>query len=482
MNFELIILLAAALVIISIIIAKTLENIGIPTLLLFIGVGILAGSEGPGGIHFENYSLSQGIGIISLVFILFAGGLETNWISSKKAFLPALSLATEGVLLTAVIIGFFVHIFLGGDFLWSFLIGAIISSTDASAVFSILKMKRISLKDDITPLLELESGSNDPMAVFLTLSIIELIQNPAVSYFGIASGFFIQMSIGAAAGYLLGKLMVYVNNSLKFNFEGIYPVFTLAFCIFIYGLTVFLHGSGFLAVYIAGITAGNSHFVYKRGMVRFFDGLAMLSQIVMFLTLGLLVFPSNLMHIYWAGLLISFVLIFVARPISVFISLIPFKYNVKDKLFVSWVGLRGAVPVILAIFPLLAGIPHAMQIFNIIFFIVIISVLIQGWSLGSVAKFLDLSHATLNKKHMSLEFIPVAESDTELLEIIIPFGSEVNGRQIVDLAFPAESRIVLINRNDKNIIPEGTTYLESGDVIMILVNRKNIPSVTKIFK
>lgn len=481
MNFDLVLLLAAALIIISIIIAKVVENIGIPTLLMFIGVGILAGSEGPGGIHFEDYSFSQSIGIVALIFILFAGGLETNWTTSKKSFLPALTLSTFGVLVTAVIIGIFVHVVLKTDFLWGLLIGAIVSSTDASAIFSILRMQRISLKGELKPLLELESGSNDPMAVFLTLGIIELIKNPSMSGYELILAFILQMSVGAASGFLLGKLMVYVNNRLKFNFEGIYPVFILAFSLFIYGLTVFMKGSGFLAVYIAGITAGNSHFVYKRGMIRFFDGLAVLSQIIMFLTLGLLVFPSNLINHYSFAIIISLLLILIARPISVFLSLIPFRFSFKEKIFISWVGLRGAVPVILAIFPLLAGIPMAMTIFNIVFFIVIFSVLIQGWTLRKIADMLSLSLPSVKKSSVPLEYMPVAESNTELLEMVIPFHCDVNGKQIVELNFPPESRIILIYRDDNSIIPEGNTILESGDVLMIMVNKKYIDIIKDIF-
>ncbi|MCK9281146.1 MAG: potassium/proton antiporter [Melioribacteraceae bacterium] len=481
LSLEYLLLIIGVLLLTSILLAKILDNIGIPTLLLFLGVGMLAGSEGIGNIYFNDPALAQSIGTIALIFILFSGGLETNWSTGKKALLPSLSLATLGVFLTALIVGTLIHFILDVSFLWSFLIGAIISSTDASAVFSILRQRRIGLKGNIKPILELESGSNDPMAIFLTISTLELILMPDKSYLSIIGMFFMQMSIGAATGLIIGKAMVYSINKLKFAYEGIYPVFAIAVCITLYSFTALIGGSGFLALYIGGIVIGNSQFIHKKSSIRFFDGLAVLGQLAMFLTLGLLIYPSRLIEVMGIGLIVGAALMFVARPISVFIALIPFKYNWKEKLFVSWVGLRAAVPIILATFPLLAGIEKADMIFDVVFFIVVLSTVLQGWTINPVAKLLKLSQEEKKKPELPIEFNATTSLDTDLLEFIIPYNSNMKGRQIVELDFPHDSRIILIWRDETSIIPIGETVLETGDTVLVLVNKKNIEQIKNIF-
>ncbi|MHC1739008.1 MAG: potassium/proton antiporter [Ignavibacteriaceae bacterium] len=479
-TIDYVLLIGATLILISIITAKLLDNIGIPTLLLFIGVGIAAGSEGLGGISFNDPALAQSIGIVALLFILFSSGLDTDWKESKTVFLPALSLATFGVIATAVIVALFVMLIFETPFLWSLLIGAIISSTDAAAVFAVLRMGNISLKGKIKPLLELESGSNDPMAVFLTIGIIELLLTPEKSSFSILILFFQQIGLGAIIGLAGGKMIVYFINKLNFSYEGIYPVFSLALAVIVYSLTAVFGGSGFLAIYIAGLILGNSQMIQKRALIRFFDGLAVLSQIAMFLTLGLLVFPSNLIYVIGSGLLLSFILIFVARPISVFISLLPFGYTIKEKLLVSWVGLRGAVPIVLATFPLLYGIERSYLIFNVVFFVVITSSLLQGWSLNVVAKWLGLSLPFAGKKKMQLEFSNEMQGDTDIVEIIVPGNSDMIGKQIVDLNFPEDTRIILIVRDNHNIVPSGSTLIEEGDILTILINKQNTSAIHDI--
>lgn len=481
LSLDYLLLIIGILLLASLLLAKILDNIGVPTLLLFLGVGMLAGSEGIGNIYFNDPALAQSIGTIALVFILFSGGLETNWSTGKIAILPSLTLATLGVFLTALIVGTIIHFILDVSFLWSFLIGAIISSTDASAVFSILRQRRIGLKGSIKPLLELESGSNDPMAIFLTISTLELMLIPEKSYLSIIGMFFMQMSIGAATGLIIGKAMVYSVNRLKFAYEGIYPVFSIAVCITLYSLTTLIGGSGFLALYIGGIVIGNSTFIHKKSSIRFFDGLAVLGQLAMFLTLGLLVYPSSLIEVMGIGLIIGAALMFVARPISVFIALIPFNYNWKEKVFVSWVGLRAAVPIILATFPLLAGIEKANIIFDVVFFIVVLSTVLQGWTINPVAKLLNLSQEEKKKPELPIEFNATTSLDTDLLEFIIPYNSNMKGRQIVELDFPHDSRIILIWRDEASIIPIGETVLETGDTVLVLVNKKNIGQIKKIF-
>lgn len=481
MGIDYLLLTGAILLLLSILLAKSLDKIGIPTLLLFIGIGMLAGSEGIGGIYFDDPSLAQSIGIISLVFILFSGGLDTNWKETKIAVKPAFTLATLGVVVTAVIIALFVMLIFKTTFLWGLLIGSIISSTDAAAVFSILRVGNVNLKRDLKPTLELESGSNDPMAVFLTVGTIELLLNADKSFVDLIIYFALQFFVGAIIGLAFGKFMVYLINKLKFSYEGIYPVFALALCFLIYSVPTLVSGSGFLAVYIAGIIVGNSKIVHQKALIRFFDGLAVLSQIAMFLTLGLLVFPSRLMDVLWTGLLVSGILIFVARPISVFITLIPFKYNLKEKTFISWVGLRGAVPIILATFPLIMGVENSNLIFNLVFFVVLTSSLVQGWSLKFVSKKLDLAVTATKKRNIPIEFTPDSDLDTELIEIIIDENSEIINKQIVELNFPDNCRIILIWRNNNSIIPSGGTTFQANDKLLVLVNEENKNAVNEIF-
>ncbi len=479
-QIEVLLLIASSLILISIGIAKFSDSLGVPALLLFIGVGAFAGSEGPGGIYFNDAPLAQAIGIISLVFILFSGGLETKWNSVKTVIKPATVLASLGVLFTAVIVAVFISLILKVSFLWGLLLGSIISSTDAAAVFSILKTRNISLKGKLKPLLELESGSNDPMAVFLTISSIQLLINPESNYLKLALTFFLQMGLGAGFGLGLGKLTVYLINKLNFSYEGLYPVFSIAMCVLIFSVTNVIGGSGFLAIYVAGLIIGNNSFVHKNSMIRFFDGLGTLGQIAMFLTLGLLVFPSHLIAVTGSGLLIAAFLIFIARPVSVFISLSFFNFKLNEKAFVSWVGLRGAVPIILATFPLLAGVINADAIFNIVFFIVLTSVLLQGWTLVPAAKFFKVDAPLERKKQYPLEFNPVEGVDTELIDFIIPYDSAITSKPIAELGFPNDSRIVLIWRNETSIVPSGGTILEEGDTILTLVNKSNIEEVKNI--
>ncbi len=479
-QIEVILLIASSLILISVGIAKFSDNLGVPALLLFIGVGVFAGSEGPGGIFFNDASLAQAIGIIALVFILFSGGLETDWKFVKPVAKPSFVLATVGVLLTATITAVFISLILKISFVWALLLGSIISSTDAAAVFSILNTRSISLKGKLKPLLELESGSNDPMAVFLTIGSIQLLLNPESSVMSLILLFFLQMGIGAGFGFGFGKLMVYLMNKLNFSYEGIYPVFSIAMCVLIFSITNVIGGSGFLAIYIAGIIVGNSSFVHKKSMTRFFDGLGTLGQIAMFLTLGMLVYPSHLIAVTGTGLLIAAFLIFIARPVSVFFSLSFFKFKLNEKVFISWVGLRGAVPIILATFPLLAGVANADIIFNVVFFIVLTSTLLQGWTLSPAAKLLKVDAPFKKRKEYPIEFNPMEGVDTELIDLIIPYKSAVSNKPIAELGFPDDSRIVLIWRNETSIVPSGGTALEEGDTILTLVNKGNMEEVKKI--
>ncbi|MGB4578364.1 MAG: potassium/proton antiporter, partial [Methanoculleus sp.] len=313
----------ALLILVSIIANKFSERLGVPALLIFLIVGMLAGSEGPGGIPFNDPAVAQMIGIIALAYILFAGGFDTRWDEVQPIFWPGIALSTVGVVLTAVCLGVFASVVLGLSPLTGFLLGAVVSSTDAAAVFSVLRMARARLKGNLRPFLEFESGSNDPMAVFLTTSVIALILTPGSSALTLVPMFVQQMVVGGLLGYGMGRGIVFFINRLKLESEGLYPVLTLAMVLMIYGLTATLGGNGFIAVYVSGLVMGNSIFVYKKSLIRFHDGIAWLMQIVMFLALGLLVFPSDLVRVIVPGLLIAFFLLLVARPVAVFITLLP---------------------------------------------------------------------------------------------------------------------------------------------------------------
>lgn len=469
---------SAVLILLSIIIAKVFHNLGLPTLVLFIALGMLAGSEGIGGIYFDDALTAQNIGIIALIFILFSGGLSTNLQDIKPVRFQALSLASIGVIISAFVFGVLASLLLNIDILYGLLLGAIISSTDAAAVFNVLRSKNVSLKNNLKPLLEFESGSNDPMAIFLTIGFIQVIINPSADWLSFVKLLVFQFGIGGIVGLSVGSLVVVLMNKINFENEGIYPVLLVGFAGMIYAATNLLGGSGFLAVYLTGISVGNKEFVQKKSLLRFFDGLAWLGQISMFLTLGLLVFPSHLLPIIGVGLVLSLILMFVARPLAVFISLAFSKKNgIKEKVFISWVGLRGAVPIILATFPLLAGVKYADLIFSVVFFIVLTSALLQGWSLTYVAKLLKLDAPFLKKIKSPIEFESKQNDQNDLYDFYIADNSTVAGKSVVEIGLPKDCLIVLINRNEQYVVPKGATIIEPGDILLILANKKIINEI-----
>ncbi len=390
MHFEEWLLVSSVLLLLSILAWKVASKLGIPALLLFLGIGMLAGSEGLGGIYFDDAFVAQSVGVVALAFILFAGGIDTQWQVVRPALAGALALSTIGVLLTALIVALFAVAILHFSFLEGLLLGSIISATDAASVFSVLGARNLHLKGRLLPLLELESGSNDPMAVFLTIGLTNLLTNPHEPIFALILLFVQEMAVGAICGLLFGWGAIQLISRLNLDVEGLYPVLTIALVLFTYGLTATLGGSGFLAVYLAGLLLGNSTGQRVDRLTRFHDGIAWLMEIGMFLILGLLVFPSRLPAVAVSGLLITAVAIFFARPVSVLITFLPMKMSFQEKLFISWVGLRGATPIVLATFPLLAGIPKAPFLFDLVFFVVLASVLLQGTSVPLVAKWLGV--------------------------------------------------------------------------------------------
>lgn len=468
LTIENILLVGSALLFLSIIGGKTSYKFGVPTLLLFLTIGMLAGSEGLGGIRFNDPQAAQFIGIVALNFILFSGGLDTSWKAVRPILREGIALSTAGVLLTALGVGTFVHFVT--DFSWyeSMLLGSIVSSTDAAAVFSILRSKSLALKTNLRPTLELESGSNDPMAYVLTIAFLSLVVNQDQSLLSVLPLFLLQMSIGTLAGFGFGRLSKFIVNRIRLDFEGLYPVLMIALMFFTFSATDAIGGNGFLAIYISAVYLGNQDLIHKKTIMRMYDGLAWLMQIVLFLTLGLLVFPSHVLPFVGIGLLISVFLIFVARPVAVFLSLMFFKMKLRRRFYISWVGLRGAVPIVFATYPLLAGIDKADAIFNIVFFISVTSVLIQGTTLSLVAKWL---HVAIPEKVKPLSDTEKFINDlpkTSMRELTIAHDWPAVGKKIVELHFPKNALIAMIKRNNKYITPNGATLLEAGDALVVL--------------
>lgn len=465
----------------SIIASKASGRRGVPALALFLVIGMLAGSDGPGGVYFNDPRLAQWLGVIALVFILYAGGLSTDWARIRPLLAHGLALSTVGVLLTAALMGLFAILALGFTPLQGLLLGAIVSSTDAAAVFTVLRARSVRLRQPLEPLLELESGSNDPMAVFLTAALTGLLTTPEASVLRLAPMFLQQMLLGALLDYGMGRAMAWIVNHVRLQVEGLYPVLTVALTLLTYAGVTVLGGNGFLAVYLAGLTMARSDFIHKRSLLRFQDGLAWLMQIAMFLVLGLLVFPSRLSAVAGVALLASLFLIFVARPVSVALTLLPFRLPVRDQALVAWMGLRGAAPIILATFPCLAGLPQADLIFDIVFFVVLTSVLIQGTALTAVGRWLGVTEERPVPPPAPLE---VTRSDClkgELLELVVPSGSTAVGRQVLELGLPKGALIVLIGRGNEHIVPAGNTVLAPGDHLLILADQAALAATRQVF-
>lgn len=476
---ELVLFSIAILFFLSILAGKAGYKFGVPALLLFLSVGMICGTDGL-GIEFENIQLAQTIGTVALCIILFSGGMDTKIADIRPIISQGVILATVGVLLTAVLTGFISWWILGltteaaGIGLGTaLLLAATMSSTDSASVFSILRSRGLHLKNNLRPMLELESGSNDPMAYILTITLIEIVKMEATpNYFAAAGMLVVQLVVGALAGYFLGKLAVRAINSMQIDNSSLYPILVFTFCIFIFSATYFIKGNGYLAVYIGGLVIGNSRFVHKRSSLNFFDGMAWMSQLIMFLTLGLLVNPHELIPIIIPGLIISFLMIFITRPLSVFLCLLPFsKMPLKDKTFISWVGLRGAVPIIFAILPLAADVPNARLIFNIVFFCTLVSLVVQGTSLSKMAVWLGLTENP--DKLKKPEYFDVEFSDeikSVMTELSITDHALVGGNKLMDLPLPEKTLAVMVKRGGKYFVPTGRTELALNDKLLIITD------------
>ncbi|HOW26417.1 MAG TPA: potassium/proton antiporter [Bacteroidales bacterium] len=477
---ENILLIGSILLFISLLAGKTSYRLGIPVLIFFLAIGMLAGSEGIGGVYFDNPKTAQFIGIVALNFILFSGGLDTDWSSVRSSLRQGISLSTVGVMLTALLVGLFVWAVTDFTLVEGLLLGSIVSSTDSAAVFSILRSKKLALKGNLRPLLELESGSNDPMAYVLTIMFTGLVVNKDSSLAGMIYLFLMQLIAGGLLGFIFGKIGAFVINKIKLDYEGLYIVLVIAIMFFTFSATDFVGGNGFLAVYLSAVYLGSKELIHKKKILKSFDSFAWLMQIVLFLTLGLLVYPSQIVPVIGIGLLISLFLMFIARPVSIFLSLVPFHVQNRSRWFISWVGLRGAVPIVFATYPLLAGAEKAGMIFHIVFFISVTSVLIQGTTLPVVARWL---HLTLPEKLKHRTQADMELSDnlmTALTEITIPEHCPVVGKKIVELGLPKTSYISFILRDGKYITPAGSTELAGNDRLFIL--SENQDALEKVFK
>jgi cell volume regulation protein A len=471
-TIENILLIGSVLLFISIVAGKTSYKFGVPTLILFLFIGMLAGSEGLGGIYFDDPQLAQFVGIVALNFILFSGGLDTNWNTVKPILKEGIILSTAGVFMTAVLVGLFVCWLTDFSLYEGLLLGSIVSSTDAAAVFSILRSKSLSLKYNIRPTLELESGSNDPTAYVLTIAFISLVLNPEAGWYSVIPTFVMQMLIGGLAGYLFGRVSKYIINNINLDFEGLYPVLVIAIMFVTFSATDFVGGNGFLAVYICAVYLGNQDLIHKATILKMFDGLAWLMQIVLFLTLGLLVFPSQITPLLGIGILISGFLIFVARPVSVFLSLIWLRMKFKRRVYLSWVGLRGAVPIVFATYPLIAGVDKANMIFNLVFFVAVSSILVQGTTLSLLAKWLKLGLPEGEKLQTVPDLLLSQNAKAVLEEIRVKPTDFATGKKIVSLNFPKSAIIAMIKREAEFITPGGSTIIESNDILFVLSDSK----------
>ena len=463
---ENILLIGSILLFVSIIVGKTGYRFGVPALLLFLVVGMLFGSDGL-GLQFHNAKEAQFIGMVALSVILFSGGMDTKFSEIKPILIPGIVLSTVGVLLTAIFTGLFIWWISGMS--WSniylplttsLLLASAMSSTDSASVFAILRSQKMNLKNNLRPMLELESGSNDPMAYMLTIVLIQFIQSGGMGITGIFGSFIMQFVVGAVVGYLLGKLAILMLNRLNIDNQALYPILLLSFIFFTFSITDLLNGNGYLAVYIAGIMVGNNKIMYRKEIYTFMDGLTWLFQIIMFLCLGLLVNPHELLDIALVATLIGVFMILVGRPLSIFICLLPFgkKITHRSRLFISWVGLRGAVPIIFATYPVVAQVPGADVMFNIVFFITIVSLIVQGTTVSSTARLLKLS-TPLEKTGNEFGVELPEEIDTDLRDMTVTTEMLEEGDTLKDITLPNGALVMIVKRGTEFLIPNGSLKL-----------------------
>ena len=459
-------ILCALVLLICITSTKILYRFGVPILLIFIVLGMLFGSDGIVGIYFDNYQLASSICSIALIFIMFYGGFGTNWNMAKPVAVQSILMSSLGVVITAGLTGLFCLFIFKTTILEGLLIGSIIASTDAAAVFAILRSQKLNLKGSIASILEIESGSNDPFAYMLTIIILGLMSNGG--YGDIIPMLLSQIILGIVVSIVLSKLSIYLLRNVKFEIEGFYPIFITAIAVLAYSLSEYLGGNGYLSVYITGIIIGNSKIPHKKSIFQFFDGVSWLMQILLFFLLGLLAFPSKIPSVMIKGVSISIFMIFIARPIATFSILNWFKVPIKQQLFISWVGIRGAASIVFAIFAITYGIPINYDIFHIIFFMALFSVAVQGTLIPDVARKLDL----IDDEESVLKTFNDYKEDksTKLVEFTISNNNPIANKSIMDANVPEDILVVMIRRKGDVFVPNGSTIILPGDTLVLSGN------------
>lgn len=477
-SVENMLLIGSVLLIISIVVGKTGYRFGVPALLLFLLVGMFFGSDGL-GLQFNNTHQAQAIGMVALSVILFSGGMDTKIADIKPIMSAGIVLSTAGVLLTALFTGLFIWIISGMSFTnisfpltTSLLLAATMSSTDSASVFAILRSQKMNLKHNLRPMLELESGSNDPMAYMLTIVLIQIILSGSMNAGEIAGNLAVQFLVGGAGGYILGKLTVLFLNKINIDNQSLYAILLLGCVFFTFTITDRLHGNGYLAVYIAGMVVGNKKIVFRKEIATFMDGMSWLFQIIMFLTLGLLVNPHEMLNVALVAILVGVFLILIGRPLSVFLCLLPFrKINFKSKLFVSWVGLRGAVPIIFATYPVVAGVEGSNSIFNIVFFITIVSLVVQGTSISFFARLLHLS-APLPQTGNEFGVELPEEIDSSLSDMTVTPEMIEQADTLKEMNLPQGTLVMIVKRGNEFLIPNGSLKLHVGDKLLLISEKE----------
>jgi cell volume regulation protein A len=473
--------LFGTLLLLSVLSSRAAERTGLPLSLLFLGVGMLAGSEGLGLIAFENYDLAYRLGSLALALILFDGGLNTPVRTVRQVFWPATVLATVGVLVTAAVLAGGAYL-LGLPLPIALLVGAVVSSTDAAAVFAVLRGAGINLRRRVGLTLELESGLNDPLAIILTLTVAEwAVRGAAVTPADVVFDVIAQAVIGGGLGLGIGALASLGLPRLALRAAGLYPAFTIAVACIAYAAPTLLGGSGFLAVYLAGLMVGHGTVPFRASVVRVHDAVAWLAQIVMFLVLGLLVFPSRLVAAAPLGIAIAAILAVVARPVAVALCLLPFRYPPREIGYIGWVGLRGAVPIILATAPILAGVPDAPLVFDVVFFVVVVNAVAQGASVPWLTRRLDLETADPPAPPAVLNIEARETFTSDLQSYYVDDVLPVAGVRLADLPLPQSASVMLIVRERDLIAPRGDTTLEVGDHVYLLSRPEDGPTVQLLF-
>ena len=465
--------------------SKISSRLNVPVLLVFLGVGMMAGTDFLGIVAFDNAVAANVIGSIAMAFILFSGGYDTSWKSVKSIIGCGTMLSSLGVLFTALFVGLFTFaLFLVGfryfpehlgfrekpSLEWCLLLGSIVSSTDAAAVFAILRSRSVSLRGKLKPLLEYESGSNDPMAAFLTIFMVGMILTPGESYWMILPAFLTKMTLGVFYGFIIAKLAVWIFNMIDFEYDGLYYVLGIGAVLLTFGASEFSHGNGFMAVYVCGMVMGNSKFIYQHGIGRFHDGIGWLMQVMLFGMLGLLCYPKRLPEVLVPGIAVAVFLMIAARPLAVFLCMAGSKFTTRERLFVSWVGLRGGAPVMLATFPLMANLPDAWKMFNIVFFIVLASVLVQGKTLMPLARLLKLDKPLKASPRVPLEFENTGTLNGDMCEFEVQPCAPYIGKKLSELGLPKGALVLLIRRGREFVVPHGSTVIEAYDGLMVLAD------------